>query len=286
MQASSPTVRRWQLANRLRNLRASTGLSIEQVATQMLASPSKISRIETGVRPPTPRDLRDLGQIYGTSADTVRELTEMLRESKQRAWWQNFNEVASRSSTYLDLEDAATGISWYETIRIPGLLQTADYTRASIQAVIPSLGSDAVDQYVESRAARQHLLNAKPPLSLWVILDESAVRRQVGGPKVMSEQVHRLIEIATDLPNVTLQLLPFSAGGHAGMDGSFSILRFPAGSLSDVVYIENRTGHLFLNRDEDIEVFREVLNYLRATASSPEESISLLQDIASNLQLT
>ena len=124
------------------------------------------------------------------------------------------------------------------------------------------------------------MLTTEPPLRLWLIIDEAVVRRQVGGPKVMQDQVQHLIEIATQLPNVTLQMVPFSAGGHAGMEGPFSILMLPAASLTNVVYVESRAGHLFLNQQEDLQVFREVFNYLRATASNEEESIAALERIA------
>ena len=208
---------------------------------------------------------------------------ELAKESKQRAWWQNYDEVASRSSIYIGLEEAATEISWYETIRVPGLLQTPDYTRAIIRAIIPGLSTEAVDQYVASRMERQQVLSAKPPLRLWVILDEAVVRRQVGGPKVMHDQLNHLIEVAAQFPNVTLQFVPYSAGGHAGMDGAFSIMTFPQGSLSDVVYIEERTGHLFLDQEDDLAVFREVFNHLRASASSRDESMAILERIAQDI---
>jgi transcriptional regulator with XRE-family HTH domain len=285
VQPASPTVSRWELANRLRALRASKGLSIEQVAEALLCSPSKISRIEKNVRPPSARDVRDLSRIYEVPDDISRELMELLRESKQRAWWQNYDELPSATSTYIGLEQAATEISWYETIRIPGLLQTPDYTRALLRSLIPSMGAEAIDHYVELRGERQSHLITKPQLRLWAILDQATVTRQVGGPKVLYDQVQRLIEVAQQLPNVTLQLVPFSAGGHAGMDGSFSILTFPPGSLGDVIYIENRTGHLFLSRESDLKVFREVLNYLRATAANPDESLDLLEQIAQTIVL-
>jgi len=283
VEPASPTVRRWELAKHLRALRASRGLSIEQVASELLCSPSKISRIENAVRAPTQRDVRDLSRIYEVSDETGRELMELARESKQRAWWQIYDEVVSRASTYIDLEEAATEISWYETIRIPGLLQTPDYTRAIMRALFPSMGPEGLDQYAASRAERQNRLIAKPPLRLWAILDEAAVRRQVGGPKVLYDQLQRLIEVAQQFPNVTLQLVPFTAGGHAGMDGSFSIMTFPQGSLSDIIYIENRTGNIFLDRESDLQVFREVLNYLRATAANPDESLDLLEHIAQSV---
>jgi transcriptional regulator with XRE-family HTH domain len=275
--AESPTVRRWELAGRLRGLRESSGLSLEDVAGRLLCSPSKISRIETAVRPPTLRDVRDLAQLYEISQKDQDELMSLVRDAKQPGWWQSYDEVAARSATYIGLEDAASGIRQYETVRVPGLLQTASYTQALMRRIIPSLGADAVDQFVQTRQERyrQVLRSANAP-SYWAILDEAALVRQVGGPAVMREQVEHLLACAADQV-VTLQIVPFEAGAHAGMEGSFVILEFDSSPLPDVVYLEGRSGQLFLNRPADLRVFRETLDYLRASAASPDDSVALME---------
>jgi transcriptional regulator with XRE-family HTH domain len=277
---ASPTVRRWELAARLRELRIRAGLSLDEVATELLCSPSKISRLENAARAASARDVRDLARIYGVSDQVRDNLMDLVRESKQRAWWENYDEVASRSSTYIGLEEAASAIEWYETIRIPGLLQTPDYARAFLHGIIPSLDNDALDQYVASRGERQRRLAANPPLRLWAILDEAAVRKKVGGAKVMHDQIMHIIHVAKSLPNVTVQLVPDSRGSHAGMDGPFEILKFPQDTLSDIVYVEGRSGQLFLTRKQDLDLFNEMLDYLRASAASPDESTAMLEDIA------
>lgn len=277
---ASPTVRRWELAARLRELRIRAGLSLDEVAAELLCSPSKISRLENAARAASARDVRDLARIYGVSDQMQQELMDLVRQSKQRAWWENYDEVASRSSTYIGLEEAASAIEWYETIRIPGLLQTPDYARAFLHGIIPSLDNDALDQYVASRVERQRRLTENPPLRLWAILDEAAVRKRVGGAKVMYDQIMHIIHVAKTLRNVTVQLVPDSRGSHAGMDGPFEILKFPQGALSDIVYVEGRSGQLFLTRKQDLDLFNEMLDYLRAAAASPDESTALLEGIA------
>jgi transcriptional regulator with XRE-family HTH domain len=280
---ASPTIRRWELAARLRELRIRAGLSLDEVAAELLCSPSKISRLENAARAASARDVRDLARIYAVSEQLQQELMDLVRLSKQRAWWENYDEVASRSSTYIGLEEAASAIEWYETIRIPGLLQTPDYARAFLHGIVPSLDNDALEQFVASRLERQRRLTAAPPLRLWVILDEAAVRKKVGGPKVMRDQIMHIIHVAKSMRNVTVQLVPDSRGSHAGMDGPFEILRFPQDTLSDIVHVEGRSGQLFLTRKQDLEMFSEMLDYLRASAASPDESTALLEELAQRM---
>lgn len=278
----SPTVRRWVLANRLRGLREAAGLSIEEVASHLLCSPSKISRLETAARRATQRDVRDLCALYRVSADESRDLMALVSEASQRGWWQSYDEVASRSATYIGLEDSASSLEQYETVRIPGLLQTPDYTRALMRGIIPSLTPEGVDQYVASRAERQLLLQGEDRPTYWVVLDEAALRRQVGGPKVMSGQLQRLSQLAQS-GAVTLQVVPFEAGAHAGMEGTFTVLQFAGTPMPDVVYIEGRSGQLFLHRPADIALYQEMLDYLRAVAESPDATLDRVQRLASNL---
>jgi transcriptional regulator with XRE-family HTH domain len=267
------------LASRLRALREGAALSLDEVGEQLLCSSSKISRIETAVRTPSLRDVRDLCQLYRVSAREQDELMNLVREAKQPGWWQSYDEVAARSATYIGLEDAAVALRQYETIRVPGLLQTANYTRELMRRIIPSLRAEAVEQFVQTRQERfQQVLQSTEPLSYWVILDEAVLTRQVGGVKVMQEQIEHLLACSAD-QLVTLQVVPFDIGAHAGMEGSFVILEFDEASLSDVVYVEGRSGQLFLNRPVDLRVFRETLDYLRASAASPDDSVSLMRNL-------
>ncbi len=272
----SPTVRRWELASRLRAMREQANLSLDDVARRLLCSSSKISRIETAVRTPSLRDVRDFCEAYGASEGTQAELMALVREAKQPGWWQSYDEVAARSATYIGLEDAATAIRAYETSRVPGLLQTPTYTRALMRRIIPSLSTEAIEQFVEARKERhQRILRTPGSPRYWAILDEAVLARQVGGPKVMEEQIEHLLTCVAD-QLVTLQLVPFAVGAHAGMEGSFVILEFD-GALPDVVYVEGRSGQLFLNRPADLRIFRETLGLLQASAASPDDSSALMQ---------
>ncbi len=275
----SPTVRAWVLANRLRALREAAGMSIEDVAARLLCSPSKVSRLETARRSAALRDVRDLCLLYEVDDDEAHELMTLAREAGQPGWWQSYEVVASRSATYIGLEDAATALEHYETVRVPGLLQTPDYTRALMRRIVPGLSPEAVEQYVESRVERQRLLEGERRPSYWVILDEAVLHRQVGGPKVMQGQLERLSRLAQS-GTLTLQLVPFEAGAHAGMEGTFMILKFEGSLMPDVVYVEGRSGQLFLNRPAELAVYRETLDHLRAVAESPDATLDRLQRLS------
>ncbi len=276
--ATSPTVRRRVLANRLRSLREAAGLSLEDVAAHLMCSASKVSRLETGARPATLRDVRDLALMYGVSEADARDLMTLVREASQRGWWESYDEVASRSATYIGLEEAAASLEHYETVRIPGLLQTPAYTRALLRRISPSHGPDAIEQFVATRLERQKLLTSSSPPSYWVVLDEAALRRQVGGPAVMQDQLSALVA-AAEAGWVTIQVIPFASGAHAGMEGTFVILTFADPDLADVVYVEGRSGQLFLGRAADIRVYRETLDHLRAVADGPDSSLAFIRDL-------
>jgi transcriptional regulator with XRE-family HTH domain len=279
---SSPTLRRWELASRLRRLRETRGLSLEDVAGDLECSTSKVSRIETAARGASLRDVRDLCRLYDVDEGERESLLELVRQAKQAGWWQRYDEVASRSATYLGLEDAATSIQNYEPSSVPGLLQTSDYTRALVSRVNVSLTREAIDQYVQSRRERhQRLLGDNPP-QCWVIIDEAVLHRLVGGAKVMHDQLQEMIKHATDR-RVIIQVVPFSAGAHAGMEGSFTLLQFADSDLPDVVYLESRAGELLLHRDMDLRLYRETFDHLRASAESPDASVERMEALAQRL---
>jgi transcriptional regulator with XRE-family HTH domain len=286
----SPTLRRRELGVRLRAMRLGHGLTVEQVAEQMLCSPSKVSRMETGQRGATPRDVRDLCRIYGlTDAAEVQRLMGLAREGKQQAWWQPFE--LDYFATYVDLEQVATTLSYYHTTVVPGLLQTVEYAKAMFAGALPAQSRaperpDQViehpparrDQLIDVRLRRQQVLTRDPPPRIVAFLDEAVLRRVVGGPKVMSMQLQRLAE-ASQLPNITLQVVPFSVGAHAAMDNIFTVLDF-ADAVPSVVYVEGLMGWLYLEREAEVARYKRVLKHLHEIALSPRETIDLITEVA------
>lgn len=273
----SPTIRRRRLGAELRQHREAAGVTIETVADQLECSASKISRIETGHTMASVRDVRDMLEIYGVSGAERDELIQITREARQKGWWHPFSTVLT--GAYVGLEAAAGSIRAYEQQVVPGLLQTEEYARAMIRGARPDIRSEEVEKRVRVRKNRQSLLSQDDPIDLWVVLDETVVSRPVGGDSVMRAQLERLVE-AADLPNVTLQILPFEAGAHAGMDGTFTILDFPEPGDPAVVYAENATGGLFLEKSEELQKYVFIFDHIRAAAIRPEESVALIAKLA------
>lgn len=273
----SPTVRRRELGALLRAFRLHQGLTVEQVAELLMCSPSKVSRMETGHRGVTARDIRDLCDIYGITDQSEQDrLATLAREGRQQAWWQSY-ELAN-FATYVGLEADAIRISDYQCTVIPGLLQTAGYARAANDVVIPAPTAEQVAEQTEVRLKRQDRLIQEPLLSLGVVLDEAAIHREVGGPAVMGAQLERLVEVSS-LPNVTLQVLPYNAGAYPAMDSPFNILEF-AGDVPSVVYVEGLAGWLYVDRQQDIDRYQQVFHQLCNIALSPQESIKLVARIS------
>lgn len=273
----SPTLRRRQLGITLRHLRERRGITIEQVAERLECSASKISRIETGVTGVNPRDVRDLAAIYALDADNIDLLVEMAREAKQRGWWQLYGDVLITG--YVGMEAAADAILAYESLVVPGLLQTVDYARALIRAARPGIEPGELERRVRIRINRQSLISQDDPLDLKVVLDEAVLRRPVGGPDVMRRQVDHLIAMA-ERPMITIQVLPFAAGAHAGLDGSFAILLFSETSGQDLVFASHAAGGLFLEKHEELDTYGSIFGQLRESALAPDESVGLLKSLA------
>jgi len=208
---------------------------------------------------------------------------DLVDQAKQRAWWQDYKEVDPTYRTLVGLEAAAVSIRQHESILVPGLLQTPEYARAVTRAVQPDLDIGGVEQRVEIRQGRQAVLTSANPPKFWVVLDEAAVRRAVGGTAVMQEQIRRIVEWA-DLPNITVQVIPFDAGAHGAMDGAFEILEFSQREVLDVVYIEGMAGGLYLDRDENLIRYRSTFDHLRAIADSPAASSARLVRVAEDLR--
>lgn len=260
----------------LRALRTAQGLTVEQVAERLLCSPSKVSRMETGQRGATLRDVRDLCEIYGVTDQARRDhMARLATEGKQQGWWQGFE--LDYFGTYVGLEEEATSLSCYQSAAVPGLLQTSAYTRAMHEIALPELSPERIDRMIEVRLKRQQLLVRDPPLKVWAILDEAVLHRLVGGASVMKDQLERLVEAAT-LQHVTIQVIPFSAGAHPAMESTFNILDFQE-PVPSVVYVEGLAGFMYLERPQDISRYQIVFEHLSAQALSPRESVELISKI-------
>jgi len=261
----SPTVRRRELGALLRALRTEREWTAEYVAERLAVSSSKVSRLETGQRGASARDIRDLCDLYGVDAEQRQRLTELASEGKQRAWWQP---LGLPYSTYVGLEAEATSISDYGLGIMPGLLQTRDYARAVVRAAVPKWVPEVVEQRVQGRMARQQLLFAENAPRFEAVVDESVLHRVVGSPAIMRGQLERLQELA-DLPGVTLRVIPYRAGALPAGNNKFIILRFAQPTVSDVVFIEGLTGDLYIEDPGDVEVYNTTFRTLVHLAASP-----------------
>jgi transcriptional regulator with XRE-family HTH domain len=279
-----PTVQRMLVGTQLRRLRTEAGLSREQAGEAIRASEWKIHRLENGQVGFKERDIIDLLRLYGVTDPTeVAEFVALAREANSPGWWQHYGDVLPPwFRTYVDLESVATLIRTYEGQFIPGLLQTDDYMRAVVQGAHLDESAEEVGRRVRLRMARQILLTREQPPRLWAVVDEAAMRRPVGGREVMRDQMERLID-AAKLPNVTLQVLPFDAGAHPGMVGSFSVLRFPEEELPDVVYLEHLTSALYLNKPEEVDQYLHVMESICVRAAPPDQTVALLHQILEEL---
>jgi Domain of unknown function (DUF5753)/Helix-turn-helix domain len=250
-------------------------MTVEQVAEQLLCSPSKISRMETGSRAATLRDVRDLCDLYEVTDQAERDrLARLATEGKQPGWWQPYE---LNFATYVGLEAAATTLIDFSCITVPGLLQTPAYARAMHKTAIPEIAPERIEEYIEVRLTRQRLLTRDPPLRLVAILDEAMLRRVVGGPAVMAEQLDRLVK-AAQAPNITIRVIANEAGAHPAMESNFSILEIP-NDTPQVVYVEGLVGYIYLERPQDIARYRAVFESLLKTALTPQESIELMSEI-------
>ncbi len=272
----TPTVRLRRLAAELRSLRASSGLTRETIVERTGINAATLYRIEHGrVRPQT-RTLRTLLDLYGADQEQQAELVALLRDARQRGWLHAFqSELPEHYTTYIGFEGEADSVWDYESLFLPGLLQTEDYARAVIRGGLPNASREEVERRVEVRMERQALLRNDSALNLWSIVDEAALRREVGGREVMQAQFRYLME-ASELPHVTFQVIPFAAGAHPGMPGSFILLEFGDAAIPDVIYVDTMAGELFLEEEADVRRYRLVFEHLRAVAASPEASLSLV----------
>lgn len=271
----SPTVRRRRLAAELRRLRDRSQLTIDDVAAKLKCSASKISRIETGHTGASPKDVRELLRLYGVPDDELEALVQLAREASRKGWWHAYQEVFT--GAFVGLEAEASSLRAYQALLVPGLLQTEDYMRAVIRAARPDATPAQVEKRVQARLARQELLIEVDPPRYWTVIDEAVLCRSVGGDAVMADQLRALTVRAT-LPHVAIQVLPFSAGAHAGMEGPFLILSFPDQADPDVVYVDNTTAGIYLEEPAEILRYTLMFDHLRAAALSPDDSLAVIAD--------
>ncbi|RKN51130.1 helix-turn-helix domain-containing protein [Micromonospora endolithica] len=282
--ASGPTVLRMLLGAQLRRLRESSGVTREGAGWEIRSSESKISRMELGRVGFKERDVADLLTLYGVTAPEEREaLLKLARDANSPGWWHRYGDVLPGwFQAYLGLEAAAALVRTYEVQFVPGLLQTREYARAVVLLGHGRATPGEVERRVELRMQRQHLLRRENPPQLWVVLDEAALRRPIGGPEVMRGQVQALIE-ATKSPHIRLQVIPFAAGGHAAAGGAFTILRFGDAELPDVVYIEQLTSALYLDKRDDLDYYAVAMERLCVEAEPPERTQEILQRVLDDL---
>jgi transcriptional regulator with XRE-family HTH domain len=279
-----PTVRRLLLGARLRRLRTEAGISREEAGEAIRASAWKIHRLENGQVGVKQRDVVDLLRLYGVSdLDEVAAFVTMAQAANEPGWWSPYADVLPQwFRAYLDLEAAATLIRTYEGLLVPGLLQTEAYMHAVMEAGQVGDAPEELKRRVELRLGRQELLTRPDPPRLWVVVDEAALRRPVGGRQVLREQLERLVE-AADLPGVTLQVLPLASGAHPGLVGAFSILRFADAELPDVVYLEHQTGAVYLDKPGDVDQYAHVMNSIAVASAPADQTPAILAGLLRDL---
>ena len=281
--AGGPTVQRLVLGGQLHRLRESRGISAERAAEAIRGSHSKISRMEHGRVGFKERDVSDLLTLYGVFDSEERAaLLNLAREANTPGWWHAYSDVMTTwLEPYVGLEAAASVLRTYEVQFVPGLLQTEEYARALIR-LGSAVGDDEIDRRAELRAARQEVLSGPNPPQLWAVVDEGALRRPVGGINVARRQLEHLIKMA-EHPAVTLQILPFTAGPHAAMGGPFTILRFAEPDLNDVVYIEQLTSALYLDKPSEVDSYLEVMEQLCLQAEPAGSTVKILNQILADI---
>jgi transcriptional regulator with XRE-family HTH domain len=272
-----PTVRGRRLARELRRLRERQGLTLQEVADRLDWSRATVSRLETGQTRPKPNDIADLLDLYGVPSPSRDALITLAREAGQRGWWTAYADVFTGS--YVALEDEASLIRTWDTQLIHGLLQTEDYARAVITAgrMLPT--AEDIERRIAARKARQALLDRAEAPRIHLIIDEGVLRRPVGEPGVFEAQLEWLLELASR-PRITIQVLPFTSGGHAGLDGRFTILSFPDPADPDIAYVEGTMGDVYLESAEAIASHGERFERIAKRSKSPEDSAHLIAEAA------
>lgn len=276
MSGVSVTVRQRELGKRLRELRHQRDLTVEDVAGRLLCSATKVSRLETGMRRPSLRDVRDLCTLYDLDEQASAELMNLARGAREQGWWTRYVDVSFEP--YIGLETEATAITCYSMYDVPGLLQTEEYARALIKAIAPQIRADVFEQRVEVRLRRQRLLEQDNRPCYRALLDEAVLHRRVGGAQVMYTQLGKILE-AAEKGRATVQIIPFDIGAYGAQDSNFVLLEFGESSVSPVVYVEGMTGSRYIDREPDVGGYREAVEQLRNSALNPRDSIRRLNQL-------
>lgn len=276
MSGTSPVARQRELGTRLRALRTERGMTVEEVAAELLCSTTKISRLETAARRPSLRDVRDLCVLYQLDGQMSQELMSLAREARESGWWTEYPDLGL--DPLIGLEQEATSITCYSMYYMPGLLQTEEYAELIITTVAPKMDPHIVRQRTKARMRRQEVLGDNGPLYS-VLLDEMVFRRGVGNPSLMAAQVGKILQMVRN-DRMTVQVIPFKAGAYAAADSYFVLLEFDDESnLWPVVYIEGLTDNQYLQRGSDIARYRETVEYLRDRALDPDGSIEFMENV-------
>jgi len=273
-----PTLRRRRLGTELKKCREAAGLTQEQVSRRFEWHAAKVTRIETARVTVTPRDVRDLLTLYGVTDEGYREaLIELARASRQRTWWTDYRDIM-RPGNFIGLETEARITRVWEPILLPGLLQTEGYMRALMRTGRSIDPQEFIDRRIALRLKRQDRLTAENPLSLYAVIDESAIHRVIGGRDVMDTQLRHLIKVA-QLPNVSIQVMPFSAGEHPFLGGSAAFLEFAETVHADVIYMEGLAGDYYEEQPSEVARYREEFDRLSEKALDQHSSVSMIESL-------
>jgi transcriptional regulator with XRE-family HTH domain len=275
-----PTVLRILLGAQLRRLREAKRITLEDAGRVIRASHSKISRLETGRVGFKDRDISDLLTFYGVNNEAERTaLRSLAQRANAPGWWHDYSDVLPTwFEAYVGLEEVATQVRAYEVQFVPGLLQSEDYARAvTLLGHSDELPRD-IERRVRLRMARQAVLDKPDPPNVWAVVDEAVLRRPAGSPAVMHGQLKHLLDMA-QRPNITIQVMPFQAGGHSAAGGPFSILRFAEPDLPDVVYLEQLTSALYLDKPEVVDSYLKVMERVCMEAATPADSLDAIAAI-------
>jgi transcriptional regulator with XRE-family HTH domain len=279
----SKTVKRKRLGLELRRLREEAGLTCDKVGEKLECSGTRISRIETGKISAGPGDVRELLEVYGLEGDEAKALVQLAREARKKGWWHTYGmNLPDWFEAYVAFETEAATFSDFQPLYVPGLLQTEAYARAVLGASPMGGPAEDIDRQVALRMERQRTLNGDNAPEFWFVVSETALRVRVGGPELMRDQLRHLADVARR-PNVTFQVLPFTAAAHVNPISGFRILSFPDPRDPTIVYLEHLTGALFLERDAEIHRYKLVFNHLRAEALGKSSSVELITRIADGM---
>lgn len=276
MSGASPTLRQRELGMRLRRLRTDLNLTVEDVATKLLCSPAKISRIETAARRPVLRDVRDLCDLYSVNDAVKAELMQMARQAREQGWWTQYEDL--NLYPYVGLEQDASSITHYSMHYVPALLQTEDYARAIIKSVLPGIDAKILEDRVAARLRRQQLLASDNPPRYRTVIDEGVLRRSPGGHGLMSAQLSNVCELVR-AGKATVQVIPFEVGAYAVSDSNFVFLEFGDSVMSPIIYVEGLASAQYYERPVDVALYRESAERLRDIALNPRDSIQFVDEI-------